>query len=802
MGRLAESITRAVLRRPAVFALGSIAAMVVAALFATRMQFAGDVRALVAGADPQVERQLRALSEFTAVDQLLIQVDAAGHPTELVPAATALVDALRTSGRFDDAYFEVDAGRRTALMDVVFPRRFLLDPRDPTMVMTPDRLRQSVSVLRAMLISPAAIGRREHLMRDPIGSVAAALGRLSAAPGLPGLDASRGRLASRDGRSLLVVARPKGHPFRGVDAAATMAAVDEARRAVGEVAPNVVIRPIGAHRFAHDAEQLVRRDVHWSAGLTLVCILLIFVAFFRRPRWVIVALPPLATGALVAGGVAGLIGEPLHGIVLAFSAACLGLSIDYTIHLLAAVGGSGDDIRVALPAAARRIGGSLALAAASTVAGLAVLASSNIPALSQMAVLAAAAVTGAFVGNLIWVPILLPLLGGRATAPFSDGPWFWAVRAARANPRWVVITALVLTAALAWLARGTRFDGDLRNLDTHTPEARADEAAFATAFGDPTHGALALIEKPTVDEALRRAEEVAAILAKAGIEHVLTPTVLAPSSATAAEQRERWCPGALFYVEALGHAGAGAGFRDDAFEPFAADLDAWCGAPLADVADPTAALAAFGNLIGRPVLRRGEAGSARLVVAFEGEIALLDGARQRLANADDVVVVQRNELNERLTRLIADDAPRLAGMALAVVSLMLLIALRNIGRALRALAPCLLGGLATLGVLAALDIPIDLMNLCVFPLLAGIGIDYGVLMVGAETDPDPKAARHRSFSVTVAAATTLAAFGTLAMAEYGAIATIGRAVLIAVVSCALFALWLPPAFAALRGKSS
>jgi predicted RND superfamily exporter protein len=111
-----------------------------------------------------------------------------------------------------------------------------------------------------------------------------------------------------------------------------------------------------------------------------------------------------------------------------------------------------------------------------------------------------------------------------------------------------------------------------------------------------------------------------------------------------------------------------------------------------------------------------------------------------------------------------------------------------------------LAGVTTLGVLATSDLPLNLMNLCVLPLLAGLGIDYGVLVTDAETDPDPQALQHRAFSVTVAAATTVAGFGSLAIAQYGAIATIGRSVLIAVASAAVFALWLPPALAALQRR--
>lgn len=797
-GRLLESICRLVMRRPGpASALGLLVVLLCGGL-ATRVRIADDARSLIVGADVEVARQLQALSEMTAADQLLIQVDGRNAPEQVEAAAAAVVEVLSASDAFVAATFEVDAGKRAALGELLFSRRLLLDPRDPEETMAPVALARSLAELRAKLLAPHAIGRRGLLMRDPIDSLGTVLGLLSAAPGLPGLDATSGRLLSRDGTSILVLATPSGDPFRGADAAASMAAVEAAAVRVHEVAPDAVLRPIGAHRFAHDAERMVRHDVHTSAGLTLVLILGVFVAFFRRPRLVLVALPPLAFGAAVAGGVAGVLGEPVHGIVLAFSAACLGLSIDYTIHLLAAASAPGATIADELPVAARRVGGSLTLAATSTLVGLGALLFAHVPALRQMALLAGGAVVGALAGNLLWVPILLPRLGSRLKpVRVERGPWSTSVAAAQAHP-WLVVTgAAALGICLAIPAMHTTFDGDLRNIDTHTAAAQADERAFESTFGDAGQAGLVVVEAGDLDTALARAEAVEAALQSAGLAQILSPTVVAPSAATIAARKQRWCAHKDDTLGALYTAAATAGFARGAFAAFAEDLDATC---TGSMADPRETLAAFGELTGRSVVGDSAAGTW-VAVPFAGELSRLPLAREVLRPIAGATLVHRRELTTHLTELIAADVPRLAGIAGAAVALLLLLAYRRPGRALRALAPVLLSGVATLGILAASDVALNLMNLCVLPLLAGLGIDYGVVVTDAETDPDPYALQHRAFSVSVAAATTLAGFGSLAVAQYGAIATIGRAVLLAITTSAVFALWLPPALAALTRRS-
>ena len=89
--KLFEGFVAAVVRHPRVAAASALAFMLLTAALGTRLRFADDVRALVADADPDVHAQLQALSEFTAVDNLLIVVDGGGHSEELGPAAEQVV---------------------------------------------------------------------------------------------------------------------------------------------------------------------------------------------------------------------------------------------------------------------------------------------------------------------------------------------------------------------------------------------------------------------------------------------------------------------------------------------------------------------------------------------------------------------------------------------------------------------------------------------------------------------------------------------------------------------------------------
>jgi predicted exporter len=791
--RVVAWILGVVVRNPRRATLVGLAVMALSLAAASRIRIADDARALVAEGDPVVARQLLALSEFTTVDSLLLHLEAEGHADELLPAARSLVDTLVASGRFSDARYEPEPATQLDLVKALMPRRFVLDPRAPADLMAPAALDRALAETREALLAPQGIVSKPFLLGDPLGSMKAALQGLGSAPGLSKLDVSSGRFLSQDGQSLLIVAHAKGNPFAADDAALTMEVVDEATRKLAPIAPHVIVRPIGSHRFATDAARMVKHDIHVNTLTTALAIIAIFLIFFRKPRLILVAFPPLLFGTSLAAGAVGLVGRPVHGIVLAFAGACLGLAVDYTIYLMTTAAAVGGPPREALPEAGRRIGRALNLAMATTMAGLLALLVSRIPALRQMGLVALAAVFGSYLGALLWVPIVLPLLAPRAPASTTmPGPWTWALRQAVTRPRLVLVLAVAIAAVLGGFGFRTELDGELRHLDTHTDQGAADLAAFTRSFGDAATAGLTLIEAPSLDIALERAREAEKALSRAGIERVLSVTAVAPPRSVAVARRDAWCSGREGWVTTLHEAAVRNGFKAGAFGTFEGDLAALCGTHGDGLLSAEPALAAFAAILGRPAFRV-ENGVVRLAVPFEADDARFDTARAAVADVPGAAIAHRRALNARLVELVGEDLPRVGFLSLGLVALLMLASFRSVRKTLFALAPCLLAVATFLGLYALTKTPLNIMNLTVFALLNGSGVDYGILMVDTDPDEGIKGLNDRAFGVVVASLTSLAGFGSLATARYFAIATIGHAVLVAVGTAALYALVVTPA---------
>ncbi len=118
-------------------------------------------------------------------------------------------------------------------------------------------------------------------------------------------------------------------------------------------------------------------------------------------------------------------------------------------------------------------------------------------------------------------------------------------------------------------------------------------------------------------------------------------------------------------------------------------------------------------------------------------------------------------------------------MAMFFIVVLLLTLLRNIADALRALLPLALGTLLLLGAMVLMKIQMNFANVIALPLLLGIGVDIGILMLWRARHDGPDEAKNPVFSTTghavfIAVMATLGSFGSLMFCEDGGMSSIGQ----------------------------
>ncbi|HZH04135.1 MAG TPA: MMPL family transporter, partial [Myxococcaceae bacterium] len=131
--------------------------------------------------------------------------------------------------------------------------------------------------------------------------------------------------------------------------------------------------------------------------------------------------------------------------------------------------------------------------------------------------------------------------------------------------------------------------------------------------------------------------------------------------------------------------------------------------------------------------------------------------------------------------------------------LLLAFVYRSLRLAVAACLPCCLGLILTLGLLAAADVPVNLVSASALVLVLGCGVDYGIFVLQELTGP-ASASAVESTGVLLASVTTLAGFGTLVLASHRALQSLGAAVGLGIVFTAAASIFLLPGLLpALRG---
>ncbi len=211
------------------------------------------------------------------------------------------------------------------------------------------------------------------------------------------------------------------------------------------------------------------------AGITLMLLY-----FFRSVRYVAVAFIPIVTGCVFSLGVCLFVFEELHLITLAFGAGLVGVAIDYSLHYLCA---SKDAQKLDFTSgkkchAISKIFPGITLGLVSSTIAYAAQGMSPFPGLQQMAVFSVLGLFGAWMTVVCWLP-RLPLPRHKDQS-LSESTKFirittWMLdnwpNISKNKTRVFLIIVVLLS---VYQITGLKFDDDIRKLQT-SPQSMLDE---------------------------------------------------------------------------------------------------------------------------------------------------------------------------------------------------------------------------------------------------------------------------------------------------------------------------------------
>lgn len=760
-----------------------LAAMLAGAAIVWQSRFSADISFFLP-AHPSAEQQVLVDQvKEGAVSRLLMVAIEGGDANVRADASRALAARLAASSDFVSVQNGDDASH-DAERDFLLAHRYLLSPAVTPERFTVDGLRSAVDASVDLLASPAGLLLKPYLTRDPTGELVELLGGLNAGA-QPDLVA--GVWASRDGERalLLVQTRAQGSDIDGQGRAVTR--IRETFADVSSAAPTALVLQVsGPGVFAAKARETIKHEVMRLSLISLTAIVAVLFWIYRSPRLMALSLLPVASGALAGVVAVSLVHDTVYGITVGFGAALIGEAVDYAIYYFVQSGQLGE---------ARwreRFWPTIRLGVLTSVFGFGALLFSDFPGLAQLGLYSlAGVVTAAIVTRFV-----LPRVAGPAREVTVPERASTVLLAALGRARVLRVPAIVLAlAAASYLVvqRDQLWLPNLSALSTTSAEDAALDGALRADIGAPDARYLAVVTAPEREAALAAAERAGARLDRLVAEGVIggyeSPARFLPSAATQAARRAS-LPAAESLRPRLAAALAGSPLAADKLEPFLADIEAARAAPLItrDEFEGSALALAVDSL-----LIEGAGGWSALLplrpVGGEGGVDIpVDAVRDALAGSGVLFVDLKGEFDTLYGDYIREAVWLSAAGFLAIVAL-LAVTLRAPRRLAAVLLPLVLAVVIVIAGLHAAGERLHLLHLVGMLLIVAVGSNYALFFdrLAETATPDSRTVT----SMAVAATTTVAGFGTLALSSVPVLhavgVTVGPGALLALALSAIFA---------------
>ena len=515
-----EWIFRVTTTRPRLVMSVSLLSLVFSGLSIATIRFETDIFRLFPTHQPALRLLLDSLEWSGSAGEayFLLEGDTQVLPVEAGRLAERLrlarVDGQPAFKRITWQLFDQEqAGAFTALMAyaVTHPQVFVApeDARRYQNRFETSQIDESLQRLQSELAGQFGGAMTSLATADPLFLRDLILPRLKAGSQAMALDPVSPYLVSRDGRVLIMIAEPV-RPMQDMEFARKLVvAINEARKGM-----SVSVSCAGAHISAVLDEQAMKSNVLVSIISSLLVVLGIFYAAYRRILPTLLIPIILVCGVVLALGCSGLFIRSIHIISFAFTALITGIGTDYSIHLYdrfhseRAVGMSTEE---ALRLAMLDTGHGVFTAATTTALPFMALCLSDVRALSELGLLVGLGVIFSMYASLFFLPPLLMFMDSRHPIVYHPIPGLglrgvW--RQATVRPGLITACTLLVMAGLCWAAFQIGFDGELKNLQPRHSEAFLTQERIEQHLSLSPKQMLVAVEGSDLHEVLARSSRV------------------------------------------------------------------------------------------------------------------------------------------------------------------------------------------------------------------------------------------------------------------------------------------------------
>lgn len=613
-------------------------------------------------------------------------------------------------------------------------------------------------------------------------------------------------LFSEDGRTCLAFFDPNMSLNESAKAAKMIKELDKVKTSIEASHPEVEILWHGALAQSAGNSMQTKQDLFSTILISLLIIVILLGICFKRPKYIVAMLLPIAYGAFCSLAIIRLTRGSMSLLALGLGAIVLGVALSYCMHVLIQyiyTGDARDTVRVQTKP--------VMMGSITTIGAFIGLLFTQSALLQDFGLFASLAVAGTTLASLIFMPQFFPKNHEPNRRAFAFLEKINAVQIDR--NRWVLAIVVVFCAVCIAFSGKYQFDSDLHNINylSEFTTRSMDKWAENTNKGyvDQYYASSA----KTLDEALENLPAIEAAcdsLQQAGLVKSFTRTgALLPCRSLQERRIAHWA---------------------DYFTPQKQE-QVWKNVQMACArADIDADMfLSFRELMATEQEPENlyEAGIipeeiTNLFVEQVGEdwlvffpvlttVADKNAGMDALDDVPGCIVLDPYHYTSSLVEMVHDDFNLIMLISSIFVFLLLLISYRNLWLALIAFAPMMISWYTVLGAMALFHQSFNMINVVISSFIFGIGVDYSIfimdgLLKQSSGEKDDKTLVYHKTAITISGTVLIVCMFSLFFAQHPALHSIAFASLVGMITTIMLSYTLQPnlyrLYIALKNKKS
>ncbi len=647
-----------------------------------------------------------------------------------------------------------------------------------------DSINATLTVCYNQLVSPGSTFLRPFLINDPIFISGNFFKQLRSNNDGEGLIMEDEIVYTRDKKKVIVNAKTTFHAGSSQDNIALYHLLENFKARWDQAHPTNKMEYFGTFQIAAENAIQVKKDNKLTITLSVVCILVLLLLYYRKLTIPLYFFLPTIFGATFALGVMGFVKPEISAISLATAAVLLGIIVDYAFHFFTHLKHTRS-----IETTIKEISIPLFTGSFTTITALAALRFSNSVVLQDFGMIAAISLTAAAVFTLTGLPVILKIFKfDYANIPdekvIHSKPSFFS-----RHKGYYMAMVIILTAILYVYSNKVKFDSDLENMSVHSEKLVADEEQLTGLNPKKEKQIYLFATDKSYDNAcaanFNAFEKLVVLKGKGEIKsyHSTAQFLIPKSIITSRKQTwdNFWAKNRPRTLDAIHESSARLGLNQDAFKGFEGWIGGAGGSESAN-GDSLIQEVGLNNLVDQTNER------TTLITTVVIKNEYLASVKEQLAKINGIEIFDRAEMANSSLELVKNDFNYIFWITASIVFFTLLVIYGRIELTLLAFLPMAISWTWILGIAGLLGIKFNFVNVVISTFVFGLGDDFSIFVTDGLLNKYKfrnSALGSYTSAIVLSATATMIGLGVLFFAQHPAIHSIA-AISVLGIGCILF----------------